>query len=222
MADPPLPNLTDRIDRYLAIWESVGDAEFTIDSLRRVVDGRDGHPVAGSDGDLEADLETLVAAGLLDWHGEDRYQIRLTPEDSLEEWLETTAARTTLLYETIDAVATDRAGEDSDADERDVVRFEGEQYVRTTVSPATTFEDVVADLTELIGPTTEQETAVLCTPADEADHVQRIADSLCDAATMADYPDAGRYEKVTTQVLGSDPDDLEYRMYLARRDDSTR
>jgi len=219
MADSLLPTITDRIDLYLALWDTVGDEAFTVEQLRRGdVNGR-GRPWANLDeSDLHAHLETLVAFGLLDWLGDDRYRIRLTPDDPLDAWFDRTAARTSELYEAVETAAEDRDAADTTTDDRDVIRFEGETYLRTTISPEMTDEDVAAELTDLLGQASEHDTAALCAPADEADHVQRIADRLCDDATMADRPGPDCFEKVTTQVLGNDPDALEYRMYLARCD----
>ena len=219
MADSLLPTITDRIDLYLALWDTVGNEAFSVEQLRRGdLNHREGALANLADSDLRAHLETLVALGLLDWQGDDRYRIRLTPDDPLDAWLDRTAARTSELYEAVETAAEDRDAPESPTDDRDVIRFGGETYLRTTVSPEVTSEDVAAELTELLGQASEHDTAALCAPADQADQVQRIADRLCDDAAMADRPGPDCFEKVTTQVLGNDPDELEYRMYLARCD----
>jgi len=219
MADPLLPTIDDRIDLYLALWTTVGEEAFTVDSLRRGdADDRDVPWASLTEGNLRDHLETLVALGLLDWQGDDRYRVRLSPEDSLDEWLEHTATRTSALYDAVETAAAERGDEDAVPDERDVVQFQGETFLRTTVTPELTFEDVAGDLTELLGQASDHDAAALCAPADEADHVQRIADRLCDDEAMADRRGPDCFEKVTTQVLGNDPDELEYRMYLVRCD----
>lgn len=196
------PRLSDRIDRYLDLWDRYGTAVFVANDLPGDI---------GADDDGERpDLDVLVALGLLERQGEDRYRIRLSPAADVDEWHATAVDRAERLREAVQAAQRRRGTATTSDDAR--VRFEGDAYLPHTVGPDETVEDVAATLTGA----EEANRVVLRCPADEADRTQRLADRLC--APTADTP-GQRYEKVTTQVLGRDPDDLEYRLYLRAADE---
>lgn len=207
----PLVDFTARIDLYLDLWERRGTDEFTVETLPRELGGT-------GDTDLQGQLDDLVALGLLDWHGEDRYQLRLAPNGSVDEWFATTAERVETIHDAVQDARRQRTDAPAVDGENETLSFEGEPYLRRAVSDDESFEQLAPALVAMVERSRAHSNVALCCPADEADHVQRLADRLTDPDEMADVADGRRFEKVTTQVLGPDPEDLEYRTYLTRRD----
>jgi len=220
MTETHLPELTGHLELYLTVWETVGREEFTADELRRktATKGADSGPW-GDDQNLQESLDELVAYGLLDWYGDGRYRIRLTPEESLDEWIEKTVDRVTTLHEAVQSVTQKQDGRGStETAQTDTIQFEGTTYLRMAVAAGNSIEDVEQELTSLFEEQSDRNAVALTSPADDAAHVQHIADQLCDPKLMADRTNSYNFEKVTSQVLGTDPDNLEYRLYLTRVD----
>jgi len=211
------PTLSAHIDRYLRLWETVKTREFTVDEVRRMWDTPD-IDWDGEQRQVRESLDTLVAYGLLDWHGDERYRIRLRPDEPLDKWLETMAPRVTGLYDAVQSATVERKSSSPAGEQTERLEFEGATYDRRVVSSEETVESVVMELTDANPSRSDVDGVVLTAPADEAAHVQRIADQLCDGDAMADLGQSHRFEKVTSEVLGADPDALEYRLYLTRTD----
>ncbi|WP_157525979.1 hypothetical protein [Halorientalis sp. IM1011] len=215
MSDQQLP--TAHIELYLDCWETFGTAEFSPERCRATLtppadDGR-------SDwerGDVERVAETLVAAGLLDRTAERRYQVRLTPDDDLDDWIDHCVSRTASLHEAVQSALGNRDSPASESTGADVVDFEGATYLRIPVTPETTVGDLASALSDTFDANPDHEHVVLTAPADEAAHVQHLADSLC--GSDADQLESASLQKVTTQVLGADPDTLTFRLFLTRSD----
>ncbi|WP_136718473.1 hypothetical protein [Halorientalis salina] len=222
-AESTLPGLSKHIERYLRIWESVGTREFTIDDVRGIQSSQgDNTGREIDDRELRQSLDTLVAYGLLDSFGDERYRLRLRPDDRLDDWLETMAPRVTGLYDAVQSALSEREASDADGETQpETIQFEGTTYLRKPVSPTESVEDVAATLTDSLDTQSDLDSVVLTSPADEAARVQRIADRLSDTETTGNLPTGG-FEKVTTEVKGPDPDALEYRLYLTRGDTSGR
>lgn len=215
-ADTQLPEAADCIERYLDAWELFGAAEFTTGEFHRV-SLEAGHDRIPTDEDLQRHLETLVAYGLLDWHGEDRYRVRVAPDATADSWVEQLAPRIERLHAQVQSIREDRTAGESRGSEEEHVRYRGEQYLSVTVTDAPTFERQTATLSESLE-SRSHANVVLRSPADEAARAQRFADELCDGDAMAELGRLGPFEKVTSEVVGSDPDNLEYRLYLTARD----
>jgi hypothetical protein len=215
MAEPHLQPA--RIELYLDCWETFGTAEFPVERVRATRTTHPGDaPTGRSRGDVETAVETLVASGLLERVGEDRYQIRLTPEDDLDDWIEHTVSRVSSLHEAVQSARSERDARAWASDRTAAVDFEGTTYLRLPVAPEATVAEVAKALTETFAGSPDQEDVVLTAPADEAAHVQHIADRLCDPDT--DRVGSYSLQKVTTAVLGPDPDSLTFRLYLTRSD----
>lgn len=218
-----LPGQPEHIERYLRIWETIGTQEFTIDDIRAGQNGHGDSSERGIDGtDLRESLDALVACGLLDSCGDDQYRLRLCPDEPLDDWLEAMAPRVTGLYDAVQSALSERETNDAPGENRrETINFEGATYLRKHVSPAETVEDVSAALIDLLDTHSVHDGIALTSPADEAAHVQRIADRLSDTEAAGARTNGG-FEKVTTEVRGPDPDELEYRLYLTRRDIPSR
>ncbi|WP_336001081.1 hypothetical protein [Halorientalis halophila] len=213
MVEPHLP--PTRIELYLDCWETFGTEEFPVERVRATQTTQaDDAPSGRSRGDVQTAVETLVAAGLLERVGEDRYQVRLTPEDELEDWIDDTVSRVSSLHEAVQSARRDRDARVSESDRTAAVDFEGTTYLRLPVAPETTVAEVARALTDTFETDPDHEHVVLTAPADEAAHVQHIADRLCDPDT--DRVGSYSLQKVTTEVLGPDPDSLTFRLYLTR------
>jgi len=224
VSDTDFRDRSARIDLYLDLWERAGAAAFEVADLPPDI-GRTGRTdpdttIAAREGDeerLRQRLEDLVAVGLLDRREDGRYRIRLTPTGSLDEWHAKSASRIDELHGAVQDRLQRREGA-SPGREDPVVRFEEATYLSHTVDADVRFADLVAALDELLDGNPETSRVVLRCPGDDADRIQRHADRLCDPAEMASQGVAP-FEKVTTQVLGRNHDDLEYRLYLRRREE---
>lgn len=215
MVDPHPPR--PQVELYLDTWETFGTQEFSLERFRETVGTPADDAGSGSgSGDAEPALQPLVAAGLLERTGEGRYEIHLTPEDELDEWIDHTVSRVSSLYETVQSARRERDEAVAGAARADAIEFEGEAYLRTPVTPETTVSDVARALGDTFEANPDHDRAVLTAPADEAAHVQHLADRLCGDA--ADRLGSHSLQKVTTAVRGPDPESLTFRLYLTRTD----
>lgn len=219
MADPSLP--TAHVELYLDIWERVGTDAWTVDRLRRADTTASETDADGDGPDVETALETLLAAGLVGRLDEERYRIRLSPDETLDDWVDQTVARVSSLHERVQSVRRDRERGAAPASLLDeTVTFEGGTYLPVSVSTDATSAEVTRAVRSTLADQSDHDGVVLTSPAEAAAHVQRVADRLCNPDDGP--PPSDDFEKVTSEVRGTNPDQLTYRLYLTACEQSVR
>lgn len=193
-----LPGFDGCIDMYLTAYEQHGTEPFTPDRL---------------DLDLAADeyqrlLELAVAYGLLEFDGTS-YNVRCEPDAPADRWQSVVTARMTRIQRAI----PDRAGTDerSDAGDTEELTYDGGSFAGVFVTESDDF-DAVADTVASVPD--DYDGIVLRSPAALANEVQRFADRLCDQSEVSETPLSVPFEKESSDVVGDDKDDLEFRLVL--------
>lgn len=208
-----LPAIDDCIDLYVQVHDLYGADVFDPDDMSRRVRTR----VAGTD--LPTDvrsltrlLDLLCAYGLLDRHHDGRYQVRCAPDESLDRWRAKTATRVESLHHRVDRATNPARDEPTGDSGRATLRHEGDAFASVRVSHPGDLDSARADIPTAMDEHPECAGIVLRSPGELAAAVQRFADELCDPEATASGVSA--FEKVTTDLVGDDKNDLEFRLFL--------
>lgn len=211
-----LPTTEECIDLYLRIWDGVGTTPFDPEDLTRVrAESESDAPDREGPQHLRRALETLVAYGLLDGAPDDRYRVRCRPDESVETWRETFAARAEVLHRQVSERYDSRHGGGGSTTRAPTEPLEhaGDTFESVYVDADTDFTSVVETIDELDAGDGHTG-VVLRSTGVLAARVQQIADRLCGADQMAGTPLSGRFEKEHTDLVGADKDTLEFRLFL--------
>lgn len=194
-----LPALDDCLDLYLRIDEHFGSTPFTAERLADLTDRADaGRP-------LPHLLDLLVAYGLLERQGSDRYRVRCAPDDDPDRWRTAAVSRAERLRRLV--------GSNASADADETLAHEGTTFASVHVDDVDDVAAVERALVDALD-VAEADGVVLRSPGDSAADVQRFADCLCErGAERRDW----RFEKVATDLVGAEKDDLEFRLFLRTR-----
>lgn len=204
-----LPDFHNCIDLYLQIHDLYGTDVFDPEDLSRRLNLRD----TGSD--LPTDvrpltrlLDLLSAYGLLDRHRDSRYGVRCEPDESLDRWRAKTATRVESLYQRVHQTTSSSRDEPTGASGREELWNDGDAFVSVRVADTTDLESVQTAMEEH----PECAGVVLRSSGELAAEIQRFADGLCEPAATVGGEHA--FEKVATNLIGDDKNNLEFRLFL--------
>lgn len=203
-----LPAVDDCVDLYLRVHEQFGTRPFSPAQLSDLLDDAE----SGDGRSLPHLLDLLVAYGLLDRLAADEFRVRCAPDDESERWRTAAIARTERLHRLVRRRLSDAPTSD------DVLTHDGAAFASVRVDDADVdaVETALVDALDGVGDWCDG--VVLRSPGDLAADVQRFADRVCERGVATrDW----RFEKVTTDLVGSRKDALEFRLFLRLRDDGT-
>lgn len=197
-----LPAADACLDLYATLYDCYGTDAFDRDDLSRPTD----------DESLTRRLELLVAYGLVDRRADGDYQVRCSPDESLDRWRAKGAARCESLYHRIQR--TTPAGDDaSDHADSETVTREDRTFAGVRVTDSADFDSVRATLRTAMANHPECDGVVLRSSGVGAAAVQRLADELCASGT----PAGRQFEKEATALVGEEKNALEFRLFLRER-----
>lgn len=206
MTSPRLPDLDDCVTVYLDVWDVFGTDTFSVGDLVVELHQRE------TDTDLldgvgpQRQIDLLTAYGLLEQVSGDRYRVRCQPDETQLEWWEQLEDQVEELH---DAVHEKRRTV-SEGGDRPLLTYRGHTYVSLFVDEGTPIADVIDEVHEI---NNLHDGVALRSPATLANEVQDIADELCSVTRDGIEP----FEKVNSEVKGSNSDDLEFRLFIAPR-----
>lgn len=206
-----LPSIDDCIDLYAQIHDRYGDGTFDPDDLRRQSGTREETGVEDSQS-LTRLLDLLVAYGLLDRHSDGRYRVRCDPDETPDRWRAKASTRVESLYQRVQRTTTPSRDRPTDDTGPDTLSHEGDAFVSVYVTSTADLDSTRADVRTAADERPEFAGIVLRSPGELAGEIQRFADSLCGS----EAPTGGErtFEKVTTDLIGDDKNDLEFRLFL--------
>ena len=193
-----LPRFEDCIALYRTAYEQFGTDPFTPEQID--VSGKRDRTL----------FELAVAYGLLSFDGT-TYSVRCEPGASADRWERVVNDRVTRIQRAVSDRARTAGGPDTGgaAD----LTHRGAIYASAFVIAAAEFEAVVDTVERVVD--RDHDGVVLRAPADLANEIQRFADRLCDGSAMAGTELPGPLCKESTDVVGGDKDDLEFRLFLS-------
>lgn len=207
----PLPAIDDCIELYAEVHDRFGSEPFDVTTLFTALP--DDFP-ASDEASLTRHLDLLCAYGLLGRTLDGTYERRCAPGEPLSEWRGRATARIDRLHRLVEESIDGAAEPPTGGAEGAVVSYNDETFVRITIdgvsdgAARTRIHSALRDRPESDG-------IVLCSSGERAGAVQRLADDLCD-------PEVSRegvaLEKETTDLIGAEKDELEFRLYLRRAD----
>ncbi|MFB6102171.1 MAG: hypothetical protein ABEJ73_06355 [Haloplanus sp.] len=206
MPNSTLPAIDDCLDIYRRIYDHFGTAAF---SPERLADALDPDARASDGRSLTHLLDLLVAYGLLERRGRERYRIRCAPDESLDRWRTVAVSRTRRLHRLVDGTVPFSDGSVSQVD--DALSHGGETFASVPVDHPDDFDAVETAVVGRFDARPACAGVVLRSPGDLAAAVQRFADRLCDRGVAhRDWA----FEKATTDLVGAQKNDLEFRLFL--------
>ncbi|ELY59450.1 hypothetical protein C491_06558 [Natronococcus amylolyticus DSM 10524] len=200
MTETELPRLEDCLELYAAAVERYGSKPFTAARAKRELAGT---PSTGL-------LELAVAYGLFEFDG-DAYAVRVEPDEPERAWRANAIDRA----ERIRTAAVERASERTGGtDGVRALTHDSRRFASVAVGERAALEGILDRLEGV--PLEEYDGIVLRSPGEHANAVQRLADRLCEPA-VANETDLSRpFQKESTDVVGDDKNDLEFRLFLER------
>lgn len=198
-----LPRLEACLSLYSDIWDAFGTDRFEPDDLARHERARE----LRLPDDPRLHLELLVAYGLLDRINGSEFCIRCPPNESA--WQDRFADRAEQLYSAVQAVREKRTRSGARC-----VTHRGRTYARIDVAENATVETVANRIDAFVEMDRLRDGVVLCCPADQAGIAQSIADGLGDPNESGTILSLA-FEKVASEVTGTDTDALQFRLYIA-------
>ena len=208
-----LPRLDACLSLYSVIWNAFGTKDFETSELLAERYEREANQDILSSDDPSQHLELLVAYGLLEQINEDVYRARCTPDETKREWQNQFADRAERLHTVAQSTREKRTTIDS-SDEIDIT-YRGQTYVSIFVDDDVTLETVIERIDELVERDRLHAGIALRCPADQADIAQHIADDLTDPNEVTKTVSPFVFEKVNSEVKGTDSDALQFRLYVA-------
>jgi hypothetical protein len=209
---PELPRLDACLSLYSRVWDAFGTERFETGDLLAEGDERGTAYDVLSTGDPNRYLELLVAYGLLDRLDDNTYRVRCRPDGTERGWQEQFDDRAERLYDAARAMREERTIAGS---EEGTITYRERTYASVVVEKDATVEIVAGRIDELVGMERLNAGIALRCPADRADGVQAIADDLTDPTKVAEISSPFVFEKVNSEVKGTDNDALQFRLYLA-------
>lgn len=197
-----LPRLEDVLELYAAAVDRYGTEPFTRAQAQREL---------AIDASSKL-LELGVAYGLFEFDGDDGvYAVRADPDASIEEWRSDAIERA----ERLRAAAGGRtSGDDRAEDGVETLTHDSRRFASAAVDEDPTVEAVGERLSAL--PLEEYAGVVLRSPGERASAVQRLADRLCEPSITDETALERAFQKESTDVVGADKDELEFRLFLER------
>lgn len=208
-----LPEIDRCVDLFLRIHDFYGEDTFGPDELsQRLGDCDDETRLPAETHSLTRLLNLLTAYGLLDRRIDGHYQVRCVPDEEVDRWRARAVTRVDTLYQRVRGTATSSEDERTDGPGPETIRHDGEPFVSVFLRDAADFDAARTTVRNAMEDYPDYAGVVLRSPAELAAKVQRFADELCDPAATPD--ENRRFEKVTTDLVGADKDDLEFRLFL--------
>lgn len=208
-----LPDFDNCIDLYVQIHDLFGTDVFDTDDLSRRLETRDtGSELPTDLRPMTRLLDLLSAYGLLDRLRDGRYRVRCEPDESLDRWRAKTATRVESIYERVHQTMGPYRDEPTVGSGREELWNDGDAFVSIRLTDSTDLQSAQTFVQAAMKDRSECAGIVLCSPGELAAKVQRFADRLCEPAATASGEPA--FEKVTTDLVGDDKDDLEFRLFL--------
>ncbi|WP_293031415.1 hypothetical protein [Natronococcus sp.] len=202
MSETELPRLEDSLELYAAAVERYGSEPFTEARAKRELAGTPSPRV----------LELAVAYGLLEFDG-DAYAVRVEPDEPESAWRANAVDRA----ERIRTAAVDRVTQGTEGDDTDGVRaltHDSKRFASIAVGEPAELEKILGRLEGV--PLGEYAGIVLRSPGERANDVQRLADRLCEPALTNETDLSRPFQKESTDVVGDDKNELEFRLFLER------
>ena len=196
-----LPAIERCIGLYLSAYDVFGEASFSFDALATSID---------QGAEIEHTLDLLIAYGLVERTDESRYRICRQPDEEVAKWREYAADRAETLHELV----SERREPSRATSERERLQHGGESYASIYVTGDDTVGTVIETARQALDASTDDTGLVLRSPADEAGHVQQVADTLREGVPEANRPQ--RFEKEYSTVVGDHKDDIEFRLFLRK------
>ncbi|WP_394740702.1 hypothetical protein [Natronococcus roseus] len=198
MSETELPRLEDCLELYAAAVERYGSEPFTAARAKRELAGT---PSPGL-------LELAVAYGLLEFDG-DAYAVRVEPDEPESAWRANAVDRA----ERIRTAAVERAIRGTGGtDGVRALTHDSRRFASVAVSERAEFEGILDRLEGV--PLEEYDGIVLRSPGERANAVQRLADRLCEPSVTDESELSRPFQKESTDVVGDDKNDLEFRLFL--------
>lgn len=197
-----LPQFETCIGLYLAAYDRYETDSFTAEQIDREL----------SISDTQRVLELAVAYGLLAFDGSS-YRVTCEPDASTDTWHSTVRDRASLIRETI----ADRDGDEDVTNSRsdDVLIHKTNEFKSVFVSKSDEFDSIVERIESLS--LADCDGVVLRSPGTDANRVQRFADRLCDDSEPPEPSLSTSLQKVYSDVVGDDKNQLEFQLYLQRQ-----
>lgn len=207
-----LPAIDDCIDLYVQVHSLYGEDTFEPEGLSRRSSTRDDWTDLPTDVDsLTRLLNLLTAYGLLDSRRDGRYRVRCAPNENLECWRSKAATRVESLYERVHRTNSSRDASIATAGPETFYHGD-EPFASVRVTDSADFKTVQTSIRAAVGERPDCAGIVLRSPGELAAEIQRFADVLCESEPTTGGERA--FEKVTTDLVGDDKNDLEFRLFL--------
>ncbi|WP_222914507.1 hypothetical protein [Natrinema sp. SYSU A 869] len=201
-----LPAIDDCLEAYLAAHADFGAEPFSSADLADRVDGFDPSEPTGAHR-----LDLLIAYGLVDRIGDDRYRIRCRPDESVARWQERSVERAA----TVRRLVADRtAGHETPSNDPEPLSHDGDSFASVFVSEQDDVETVATTAAAALARDASLSGIVLRGAGSRADHLQQITDELCNSDVVEHTDLEQSFEKVVSDVVGESKDTLEFRSFL--------
>lgn len=208
-----LPAIDSCIDLYVQVHDLYGAGAFDTDDLSRRLSTLDDGTALPTDVEpLTRLLNLLCAYGLLNRHRDGRYRVRCAPDESLDRWQAKTATRVESLYQRVHRTMNPSRDKPTGDSGRTALWHDGYAFASIHVTDSADLNSAQTSIQTAIDEHPECAGIVLRSPGELAAEVQRFADGLCEPAATASGERA--FEKVTTDLVGDDKNDLEFRLFL--------
>jgi len=158
--------------------------------------------------DIPQLLDLSVAYGIIECDGVS-YRISVEPDATTED-------RRSTLQTHADRIAQALNGDDVDSRTTrspDEIDLGDETFESVFVSESDDFDSVVDSITAITS--SGSDGVVLRSDGEHANEVQRFADRLCTPSELSGTQGATQFQKESSDVVGSDKDELEFRLFLS-------
>jgi hypothetical protein len=163
-------------------------------------------------------LYRVAALGLVDWYGEGKYRVSISPDAGDSRWTELIESQISWIRGVIDEEQEERADEEEeevveDSDEPEIMEHDGKRYMSAFVGPKSDLESQARYYQAALSPK-KHDGVVLRSYQGVANSTTKLAKKICDDNQMSETDCVYRFE-MDDEEMADVGDDLEYRVFLS-------
>jgi hypothetical protein len=213
---PQKPDIERITNRHIEAWEKFKKERFTADELEtELLRQKDPEDVPDSDS-IDRDLYRVSMLGLVEWFGEGKYQVKISPEADGTEWNELIEDQIDWVRSEVDDRLEERQepepNERKESDGPEIIEHNGKNYLSAFVGPSSDIEGQARYYQAALSPSLHNG-VVLRAYQDVADSAEKLADKITDNERMSDTSCVYRFE-VNDMMMEELEEGLEYQVFL--------
>ncbi|ELZ95258.1 hypothetical protein C440_09277 [Haloferax mucosum ATCC BAA-1512] len=212
-----LPGINKLTEAYLDAWDQFGTNQFTAEGLRNELLRESNEPENVPDeNSIYSSLYRAATIGLVTFHGDKKFSIRITPEDNKDVRHEVAVEHIDRLWVEIKDEYDERMSADKQENQdKSVIEYQENRYLRTFVGYNTDIKENLEGYFQAALDLDEHSGVVLESWVSVAEAADKLSNNLCNDEQMEDNGFLYRFKKEGEEITKDEDDERIIRIFLA-------